>query len=83
MNYFGSKEQVYKGIANITKGGLKKKDIILIDNKYKNKIKQVNIWANAVKQARKELGLTGFVPIGGKTKEGKMLLARINKIRKK
>ena len=38
-------------------------------------------WAKAVKKAKKELtkegyDLSGFVPIGGKSKEGKMLLKR-------
>merc|ERR1719373_298767 len=32
-------------------------------------------WADAVKKARKELGLTGFVAIGGKSAAGKALYA--------
>merc|ERR1712099_47051 len=33
-------------------------------------------WADAVKKARKELGLTGFVAIGGKSAAGKALYAK-------
>merc|ERR1712004_703681 len=33
-------------------------------------------WSNAVKKARKELGLTGFVAIGGKSAAGKALYAK-------
>ncbi len=33
-------------------------------------------WADAVKQARKALGVTGFVAIGGKTAAGKALYAK-------
>merc|ERR1712176_39744 len=33
-------------------------------------------WAYAVKKARKELGLTGFVAVGGKSAAGKALYAK-------
>merc|ERR1712060_714607 len=33
-------------------------------------------WSDAVKKARKELGLTGFVAIGGKSAAGKALYAK-------
>merc|ERR1719215_1131005 len=33
-------------------------------------------WADAVKKARKELGVTGFVAIGGKSAAGKALYAK-------
>merc|ERR1712217_879545 len=33
-------------------------------------------WADAVKQARKALGVTGFCAIGGKTAQGKALYAK-------
>lgn len=39
-------------------------------------------WANAVKQARKEMHIKGFVPIGGKSKEGKELLKTAREIYK-
>merc|ERR1712087_992139 len=36
----------------------------------------LKVWADACKKARKALGLTGFVPMGGKTAAGKALLAK-------
>jgi hypothetical protein len=44
-------------------------------------------WAKAVKQAKKELkkdgyDVSGFVPVGGKTKVGKLLLKRTRQIMK-
>merc|ERR1712050_53 len=38
-------------------------------------------WADAVKAARKALGFTGFVAIGGKTAKGKALYAKAKAIR--
>merc|ERR1712060_77040 len=37
-------------------------------------------WANACKQARKQLNLKGFVPFGGKTAAGKALYAKAKAI---
>ncbi len=44
-------------------------------------------WSNAMKKARKQLikegvikAETGFIPVGGKTKEGKALLKRIREL---
>merc|ERR1712056_69230 len=36
----------------------------------------IKVWADAVKKARKALGLTGFVAIGGKSAAGKALYAK-------
>ena len=95
--YYGSKAEVYHGTAKYTKGGLTKKDIKLVKDKYgneryKSKKQQAaghkkgtfrDKWAKAMKAARKELvkeGViekdAGFVPVGGKTKDGKALLKR-------
>jgi hypothetical protein len=95
--YYGSKAEVYHGTAKYTKGGLTKKDIKLVKDKYgneryKSKKQQASghkkgtfrdKWAKAMKAARKELvkeGViekdAGFVPVGGKTKDGKALLKR-------
>ena len=41
----------------------------------------IEVWASAVKAARKELGLTGFVPIGGTSASGQALLARARDLR--
>merc|ERR1712037_240939 len=37
-------------------------------------------WAEACKQARKALGVKGFVPLGGKTAQGKALYAKVKSI---
>ena len=102
MEYYGSKAQVYHGNAKMTKGGLVKKDIVLLDDgygnyRYKSK-KQLKSgrsknsfrakWAKAMKKARNELikenviSKGDFVPVGGKSKEGKALLKRIKSIMK-
>ena len=100
MTIYGSKSQVYNGTADITKGGLVKKEIVRLDDgygniRYKSKKQQKSghkansfraKWAKAMKKARKELikekiiSAGEFVPIGGKTKEGKALLKRIRSI---
>ena len=92
--YYGSKAEVFHGTARYTKGGLVKKDIKLIDDgygnyRYKSKRQQAAgkkknsfraKWAKAMKKARKELDMECFVPVGGKTREGKALLKRIRQI---
>merc|ERR1719284_956968 len=37
-------------------------------------------WCDACKQARKELKITGFCPVGGKTAQGKPLYAKVKSI---
>merc|ERR1711865_652411 len=37
-------------------------------------------WADATKQARKALSITGFCPVGGKTAQGKALYAKVKSI---
>ena len=96
MKYYGSKAEVAHGTAQYTKGGLTKKDIVVINDgygnyRYKSKKQQRSgkkknsfraKWAKAMKKARKELGMEGFVPVGGTSKEGKALLKRIRQIMK-
>merc|ERR1712232_504050 len=41
----------------------------------------IKAWADAVKAARKALGLTGFVAIGGKSATGKALYAKAKSLR--
>jgi len=74
----GSKSQVYKGTAEKTKGGLTKKDIIRVKDKYGNiryKSKDQRKtgrkkstfrakWTKAMKQARKELMREGVIEPG-------------------
>ena len=94
ISYYGSKAEVYHGTARYTKGGLEKKDLVKIDDgygneRYKSKKQQKaghkrgtfrDKWSKAMKKARKELDLEGFVPVGGKTKEGKALLKRTREL---
>merc|ERR1712194_9831 len=37
-------------------------------------------WCDACKKARKELGIKGFVPMGGKTAQGKALYAKVKSL---
>merc|ERR1719285_1545472 len=64
----GSMRRVWNGTATYTKGGLMKKDLCL--NKRGKVVskkamshgkKALSGWLKATKQARKQLGLTGFV----------------------
>ena len=69
MEYYGSKAEVFHGNAKYTKGGLTKKDLVLVKDKYGNarykSRKQQSAgkkknsfrakWASAMKKARKEL----------------------------
>merc|ERR1712043_78368 len=36
----------------------------------------IKVWVDCVVQARKELGMTGFVPVNGKSPQGKALYAK-------
>lgn len=64
----------YKSKKQLRSGGKKKNTFI-------------KKWAKAVKKAKKELkkegyDVSGFVPVGGKTKVGKLLLKRTRQIMK-
>jgi hypothetical protein len=98
IKYYGSKAEVYHGTAKRTKGELQKKDIKRVNDgygnyRYKSKKQQksnkfIKKWAKAVKQAKKELtkegyDVSGFVPIGGSSKIGKLVLKRTKQIMKK
>ncbi len=94
--YYGSKAEVFHGSARYTKGGLTKKDIKRVNDGYGNyrykSIKQqksknsfIKKWSKAVKQAKKELtkeghDVSGFVPVGGTSKIGKLLLKKTRQI---
>merc|ERR1719265_1286179 len=88
----GAKARVFSGKKVKTSGGLKKSDLKVNKNGKvvskassdrakkmfeKNGIKE---WCMAVKKARKELGLTGFVAIKGRTAQGKALYAQAKAI---
>merc|ERR1712232_439366 len=93
MGKIGKRRSVFSGKKEKTRGGLKKTDL----KKNKNgKIvskkgsarghkayKHIAKWVNAVKQARRVLGVKGMVVIGGKTPRGQALLAKARSIYKK
>merc|ERR1719343_968235 len=68
-----AKARVFSGRKQKTQGGLTKDKLMGKKAYVKNGLKA---WADAVKKARKELGLTGFVAIGGKSAAGKALYAK-------
>merc|ERR1719391_160533 len=77
-----AKSSVFSGRKQKTSGGLKKEG--LTKNKHGKVVSKkasahsrklyakspIKAWANAVKTARKALGVTGFVAIGGKSAAG-------------
>ena len=77
----GTRAQVYHGNADVTAGGLKKKDLKMVKgeivSKAKSKCEKKNPWIVAVAKAKKELGIKGFALIEGK------LLAKAREIYKK
>merc|ERR1711962_1248144 len=89
----GARARVFSGKKVRTSGGLKKSS--LMRNKHgrvvskkahpqgKKAYKNVQKFANAVKAARKALGVKGFVPIGGKTAKGQALLKKARSLYKK
>jgi hypothetical protein len=66
----GSRAQVFHGNADVTPGGLKKKDLKMVKgeivSKSKSKDEKKNPWIKAVAKAKKELGIKGFALIQGK-----------------
>merc|ERR1711988_1460269 len=81
-----AKSSVFRGTKSKTSGGLTKDK--LIKNKRgkvvskaasaaaKKRSSHFVAWAKAVATARKELGLKGFIAVGGKSPEGKALHAK-------
>merc|ERR1719229_317560 len=87
-----AKSAVFSGRKEKTTSGLKKSDLIksktgkVVSKKASARAKRVYAnsglkkWADAFKKARKELGLKGFVAIGGKSAEGKALYAKVKSL---
>jgi predicted flap endonuclease-1-like 5' DNA nuclease len=81
-----AKSSVFRGTKEKTSGGLTK--ISLTKNKRGKVVskkahsagqkayKNISAWTKACQQARKELGVKGFCPVGGKTAQGKALYAK-------
>merc|ERR1719494_1220950 len=90
-----AKSSVFRGRKAKTSGGLKKQDLIksksgkVVSKKKSDRAKLafkkngLAKWNAACQKARKDMKLKGFVPIGGKTSQGKALLARIRSYYKK
>merc|ERR1719330_1828937 len=77
-----------------TKGGLKKSDLKksktgkIVSAKASARAKKnfasgIGKWTIAVTKARKALGIKGFLAVGGKKKEGQLLLAKARSFYKK
>eukprot|EP00434_Breviolum_minutum_P032568 symbB.v1.2.028803.t3/scaffold3088.1/size63905/3 len=85
-----AKVVVFKGNKEKTASGIAKKD--LMKNKTGKIVtkkshaagvkayKQISAWTIACQGARKELGIKGFCPVGGKTAQGKALYAKAKAI---
>ncbi|CAD7946021.1 unnamed protein product [Amoebophrya sp. A120] len=71
-----AKSQAFKGKKEKTAGGLKKDDLKKskagkVVSKKKSKQGEESKWIAATVEGRKFLGIEGFCPMGGKTKQGK------------
>merc|ERR1712099_6051 len=87
-----AKSAVFSGRKEKTTSGLKKSDLVknktgkVVSKKASARAKRVYAnsglkkWADACKKARKELGLKGFVAIGGNSAEGKALYAKVKSL---
>lgn len=80
----GSRAEVFHGTAEMTSGGLKKKDLMMKDGRIISKAMAkrgqnpaLKKWRKAVAQAKEKMGKDGFVLIKGK------LLEEARKIYKK
>merc|ERR1740121_739422 len=90
----GAKAAVLKGKKAKTSGGLtaaslcKNKDGKVVSKKKSAASKNIfassplKKWCDAVKQARKALGIQGFCAVGGSSGQGKALLAKVRSILK-
>merc|ERR1712224_556756 len=90
-----AKSSVFKGTKAKTSGGLAKGDLKknkagkIVSKKASDRAKKskgykkIMAWGTAFKAARKALGIKGFCPCGGKTAQGKALLAKTRSFYKK
>merc|ERR1719433_1967071 len=87
-----AKVAVFKGRKAKTVGGLTKETLIksktgkIVSKAASTRAKKryaqsaLKKWADAVQQARKQLGITGFCAVNGKTAQGKALYAKAKAI---
>merc|ERR1719433_2173902 len=85
---------VFCGTKQKTLSGLSKSDLVknkhgkIVSKKQSARAKKnfansaLAAWSVACKKARKELGITGFVAIGGKSGKGKALYAKVKSLLK-
>merc|ERR1712050_413969 len=86
-----AKSQVFKGRKEKTVGGLKKSDLMknkhgkVVSKKASARAKKgkTAAWTGAVVKARRELGVKGFCPVGGKSAKGQALLKKVRSFYKK
>jgi len=89
-----AKLSVFRGKKVRTSGGLKKNDLIknkngkVVSKKASLKAKKayangIGKWAKATVAARKQLGIKGFCPIGGKSAKGAALLKKVRSLYRK
>merc|ERR1719444_780261 len=83
-----AKAMVLRGSKAKTSGGLKKENLKknkagrIVSKAASESAKKrfagsaLQKWTQAVQAARKELGITGMVPVGGKTAQGRALYAK-------
>jgi len=88
----GAKARVFRGSKTKTSGGLKKSDLVknkrgkVVSKKASQRSKNskggkvISKWGAAVKASRKQLGIKGFCPVGGKTAKGQQLLKAVRSI---
>merc|ERR1719352_1648998 len=91
----GKRRSVWSGAKHHTGSGLTKADLKknkagkIVSRKAsarsaKSKgAKVISAWGKAPKQARKQLGIKGFCPVGGKSARGQKLLKAVRSIVKK
>merc|ERR1712151_904354 len=87
-----AKSLVFKGGKVKTSGGLTKASLVksksgkIVSKKASDRAKRnfaksaLKKWIDACKAARKELRITGFCAVGGKTAQGKALYAKVKAI---
>merc|ERR1712150_376621 len=83
---------VFSGRKEKTASGLKKSDLVknkagkIVSKKNSVRAKKqyakngLKKWADACQKARKQLGLKGFVPVGGQSAKGKSLYAKVKSL---
>merc|ERR1712241_1372115 len=83
---------VFRGSKERTGGGLRKEQLVksktgkIVSKAASARAKKayaaspLKKWVDALKQARKELQISGFVAVGGKTAQGKALYAKVKSI---